>query len=135
MPTKRREITIRFVTGSRGAKISSMVDAIADFADDMTITCKTLDRTAERPAVKNGGAATTLTNGVDHPRPDGDNPGPRHPQLAYKADGTATHNRYIDVEASLTKLGLTREQLIARRWPRGSAQHRLKRAASANVMN
>jgi hypothetical protein len=112
-----------------------MVDAIADFADDVTITCRTLDRTSERPAVKNESAATTLTNGVDHSPPDGDNPGPRHPQLAYKADGTATHNRYIDVEASPTKLGLTREQLMSRRWPRGSAQHRLKRAASVNGMN
>ena len=77
MATKRREITIRFMSSLRGAKISSMVDAISDFADDVTITCKTLDRTAERPAVKNGGTATTLNNGEDHAPPAGDNPEPR----------------------------------------------------------
>ena len=135
MPTRKREITIRFVTGSRGAKISSMIDAISDFADDVTITCKTLDRTTGRPAAKNGSAAIAPTNGADHPPVDDDDPGPRRPQLAYRADGTAAHKRCIDVEASLTKLGLTREQLMSRTWPRGSAQLRLKRAAVANGMN
>jgi hypothetical protein len=32
----------------------------------------------------------------------------------------------------LAKLGLTRDDLLARKWPRGSPQHRLKRAAAAN---
>lgn len=48
----------------------------------------------------------------------------------YSADPQAAHKRNIDVEASLKKLGLTREQLISRTWPRGSPQHRLKRAAA-----
>jgi hypothetical protein len=65
------------------------------------------------------------------PRPTKNNDPDSHiQQLAYTADEGARHKRYIDVEASLKKLGLTREQLMSRTWPRGSPQHRLKGAAS-----
>jgi hypothetical protein len=129
VPTRKREITIRFVTAARGAKISSIIDALSDQADDISITCKTLDRPRRRPAIKNGSAAITAR--ADHPEPDEEEAEPHRPQLVYKTDGSADHKRGIDVEASLAKLGLTRDVLMSRRWPRGSPQHRLKRAATA----
>jgi hypothetical protein len=52
------------------------------------------------------------------------------PQLVYTADPEAKHKRFIDVEASLKRLSLTREQLMARTWAKGSPQHRLKGAAA-----
>jgi hypothetical protein len=126
MSTKR-EIIIKFVTTSPGAKVSSIVDALSDFADELTITCKVLGRTTERKAAKEkaivnpGKVAEAIENdeAVSH-----------RPQLVYTSDPEAKHNRYIDIEASLKKLNLTREQLMARTWTRGSPQHRLKRAAS-----
>jgi hypothetical protein len=135
VPTKRREITIRFVTSARDAKISSIIDAIAGEADDLSITCRTLDRpTTDRrptvqPATKNG-HAVTASNGVEHSEKDTEEPEPHRSQLVYRAVGLAVHRRYIDVEASLAKLGLTRDQLMSRRWSRDSPQHRLKRAAA-----
>jgi len=53
-------------------------------------------------------------------------------QLVYQAEGSAVHQRYIVVEALLAKLGLIRDDLLARKWPRGSPQHWLKRAAAIN---
>src|SRR4029450_5667706 len=122
MPTKKREITIRFVTAARGAKISAIIDALSDQSDDISITCKTLDRSAGRPASKNGSAAITKSKGRDHPEPDEEEAEPHRPQLVYKGDGSSDHKRYIDVEASLAKLGLTRDELLSRRWSRGSPQ-------------
>jgi hypothetical protein len=134
VPTKKREITIRFVTAARGAKISSIIDAISDEFDDVSITCRTLDRPTggptARPATKNGRSATTVVNGANHSEHDEEEPEPHRPQLVYRAEGSAAHRRYIDVEASLAKLGLKREDLLSRRWPRGSSQHRLKRAVA-----
>ena len=124
MPTKR-EITIRFVT-AQGTKISSIVNAISNLADDVTISCKVLSRTTEQGAAK-GGAASTSRRGTE-PVVD-DEPTSNHPQLVYTADLEAKHRRYIDVEASLKRVGLTRQQLMSHVWPRGSPQHRLKRAA------
>ena len=124
MPIKR-EITIHLVTTSPQSKVSPIVNAISELADDVTITCKVLGRTTERTRKEK--AATGPTSGLelvgkDEPKSDGS-------QLAYTADQEAKHKRYIDVDASLKKLGLTREQLMSRTWPRGSPQHRLKRAA------
>jgi hypothetical protein len=124
MPIKR-EITIHLVTTSQQSRVSSIVNAISELADDLTITCKVLGRTTER--AKREKAAAGGTSGLpfnnDEPKSDG-------PQLAYTFDPAAKHSRYIDVEASLKKLDLTREQLMSRKWTRGSPQHRLKRAAS-----
>ena len=121
----KREITIRFVTGS-SRSISSIVDAIADLADDVTIACKTLGQATRRTAAKE--PAAVPTNGAE-PQSE-DKPPSDGPQLAYMSDPEARHLRYIDVETSLKKLGLTREQLMSHTWPRGSPQHRLKRAAA-----
>jgi hypothetical protein len=66
-----------------------------------------------------------MSNGAGHPEPAQ----PHQPQLVYKAD--VSGSRSIDVEASLAKLGLKREELLSRRWERGSPQHRLKRAAAS----
>jgi len=135
VPTKKREIVIRFVTSARDAKISSIIDAISAETDDVSITCRTLDRpTTDRrpiaqPATKNGHAVTAE---VKHPERDTEQPEPHRSQLVYRAEGLAVHRRCIDVEASLAKLNVKREELMARKWPRGSAQHRLKRAAAAN---
>jgi hypothetical protein len=124
MPIKR-EITIHLVTTSQQSRVSSIVNAISELADDLTITCKVLGRTTER--AKREKAAAGGTSGLpfnnDEPKSDG-------PQLAYTFDPAAKHSRYIDVEASLKKLDLTREQLMSCKWTRGSPQHRLKRAAS-----
>jgi hypothetical protein len=134
VPAKRREITIRFVT-ARGAKILSIIDALLAEADDISITCKTLDRPTPgprptaQPATKNG-HLVTASNGVEDPEKGEEEPEPHRPELVYRADGSAAHRRYIDVEASLAKLGLTRDDLMARKWPRGSPLHRLKRAAA-----
>jgi hypothetical protein len=136
VPTRKREITIRFVTAARGAKISSIIDALSDQADDISITCKTLGRQpgrqTVRPASNNGRSEIAPSNGASHPEPDEEATELHRPQLAYRADGAAAHRRYIDVETSLAKLKLTLEDLMARKWPRGSPQHRLKRAAAAN---
>jgi hypothetical protein len=131
VPTRKREITIRFVMPERGAKLSSIIDALSDEADDISITCKTLDRPTGQSATRNGRSAITGSNGADHPTAEEREAEVHRPQLVYKADGSADHRRYIDVEASLAKLGLTRDELKSRRWPRGSPQHRLKRAAAA----
>jgi hypothetical protein len=140
VPTRKREITIRFVTAARGAKISSIIDTLSDQANDISITCKTLGREPIRqtvqPASNNGRSAIAPSNEADHPKPDEEEHEPHRPQLVYRADGSAAHRRQIDVEASLAKLGLKRDDLVARRWPRGSPQHRLKRAVvAANRMN
>jgi hypothetical protein len=137
VPTKRREITIRFVTSAQGAKISSIIDAFSAETDDVSITCRTLDRPTGRrptaqPATKNGHSVNTASNGIEHPENDEEEPEPHRSQLVYRAEGLAVHRRCIDVEASLAKLKLTREDLMARKWPRGSPQHRLKRAAADN---
>jgi len=127
VPTRKREITIRFVTTSHGAKVSSFIDAISDLADDVTITCKALNRTTVRIAAE-GAKANPAAN---RPEPfDNGEPSPNRPQLAYIAENGASHRRLIDVEASLKKLKLTKDQLTSRTWPRGSPQHRLKRAAA-----
>jgi len=129
---RKRDVTIRFVTTARGAKILAIIDAITDQADEVSITCRTVD--PGRPAKKHGRSPVTASNGADHPNQAQALPQPRRPQLVYKAEGSG--NRSIDVEASLAKLGLTRDELQSRRWERGSPQHRLKRAAaSANRMH
>ena len=127
MPLKKREVTIRFVIAARGAKISAILDAISDQANDVSITCKTVN--PQRPVTRHGRSAAPPSNGRDHSDPVQALPQPRQPQLVYKADGSG--NRSIDVEASLAKLGLRRDELVSRRWERGSPQHRLKRAAAA----
>jgi hypothetical protein len=110
--TRKREITIRFVTAACGAKISAIIDTLLDQADDISITCKTLDRPRGRQAIKNGSAAIAVR--ADHPEPDEEEAEPHRPQLVYKADGSANHKRGIDIEASLGKLGLTRDELVVR---------------------
>jgi hypothetical protein len=132
---RKREITIRFVTAARQARISSIIDAISFEADDISITCKLAERPRRRrlarTATKNGMSVISTSTGGDHTHHDGEEGKPHQPQLVYRADGSHAHRRYIDVEASLTKLGLKREDLNSRRWPRGSPQHRLKRAVGA----
>ena len=119
----KREITISFVTDSQEAKVSAAIDAISQITDQLTITCKLLSRRLERPVIKRrAGISSKLSEASESLS--------NEPQLVYSADPQATHNRNIDVEASLKKLGLTREQLVSRTWPRGSPQHRLKRAAA-----
>jgi hypothetical protein len=110
--------------------ISSIVDAISDVADDMTIASRTLGQPGRRAAAEAPSAEPSAvpTTGAE-PRREGEPPSDR-PQLAYMSDPGTRHLRYIDVETSLQKLGLTREQLMSRTWPRGSPQHRLKRAAA-----
>ena len=127
MPTRSRkcEITIRFVMAS-SRSIAPIFDAIADVADDVTIACRTLGQETKRNAAKDTAAASMP--GTELPG-EGKSPSGRA-QLAYTADPEAKHQRYIDVETSLKRLGLTREQLMSRTWPRGSPQHRLKRAAA-----
>jgi hypothetical protein len=125
MPVKR-EITIHLVTTSQQSKVSSIVNAISELADDLTITCKVLGRTTERARKQKTESGGTISREpVDNDEPKSDTA-----QLAYTSDQETQHKRYIDVEASLKKLDLTREQLISRRWARGSPQHRLKRAAN-----
>jgi len=126
VPSKKREVTIRFVTAARGTKISAIIDAISDQADDVSITCRTVDQ--RLPAANHAKSGPTVSNGTRHAEQSQPLPQPREPQLVYKADGG---NRAIDVEASLAKLGLKREELLSRRWERGSPQHRLKRAAAS----
>jgi hypothetical protein len=126
MSTKR-EITIKFVTASPGAKVSSIIDAVSDLTDELTIACKVIGQTTERKAAKERG--TIDPSKVAEPIGN-DGSVSHRPQLVYTSDREAKHNRYIDVDASLKKLGLTREQLMSRTWARGSPQHRLKRAAS-----
>ena len=125
----RREITIRFVIASPRS-ISSIVDAISDVADDMTIACRTLGQPGRRAAARAPAAESSAvpTTGAEPPS-EGESPSDG-PQLAYMCDPESRHLRYIDVETSLKKLGLTREQLMSHTWPRGSPQHRLKRAAA-----
>ena len=126
MSTKR-EITIKFVTVSPGAKVSSIIDALSDLADELTIACKILGRATERKPAEE----KVIRNPSKVAESIGNDESISHrPQLVYAFDREAKHNRYIDVEASLKKLGLTREQLMSRTWARGSPQHRLKRAAS-----
>jgi hypothetical protein len=124
MPVKR-EITIHLITTSPQSRVSSIVNEISELADDITITCKVLGRTTEPTRRRTLGSrrSGSEANGAGEPKLDG-------PQLAYSSDPEANHKRYIDVEASLKKLGLTREELMLRTWARGSPQHRLKRAAS-----
>lgn len=120
----KREITISFVTESPGARVLAAIDAISQITDDLKITVKLLSRGPERPVVRTKRArASPKVSGVNESLTNG-------PQLVYSADPEAAHNRNIDVDASLKKLGLTREQLVSRRWTRGSPQHRLKRAAA-----
>ena len=111
---------------------SRSVDAISDLADDVTITCKVLNRPTGRVAAegRNANAAPDRTNPLDEAAQKSD-----RPQLAYISDLGANHRRYIDVDTSLKKLGLTKDQLMSRTWPRGSPQHRLKRAAASKPMN
>jgi hypothetical protein len=123
MPLKR-EITIHLVTTSQQSRVSSIVNAIAELADDLTVTCKVLGRTTERPRKKKiEGGRTNSPDPVDNDELKSD------AQLAYTCDQEAPHKRYIDVETSLKKLNLTREQLMSRTWARGTPQYRLKRAA------
>ena len=122
MPPKKREVTIRFVTAARGAKISAIIDVISEHADDVSITCKTVG--SRRTATRRGRSAPPASNGADHADPAQTLPQHRRPQLVYRADESG--NRSIDVDASLVKLGLTRDELQSRRWERGSPQHRLK---------
>src|SRR5262249_4598273 len=124
MPAKR-EITIRLVTTSQQSTVSSILSAISELADDIAITCKVLGRTTGRSSKRTQGSRRSRPedDAAGEPKLDG-------PQLAYTSDQKANHKRYIDVEASLKKLGLTREELMSRTWARGSPQHRLKRAAS-----
>ena len=132
MPTRKCEITMRFVTTLEGAKVSSIIDAVSGLADDVTISCKVLDRPEERVAAKRRNTRTP----PDRASPfDEEAEKSDRPQLAYTADLGANHRRYIDVEASLKKLGLTKDQLVSRTWPRGSPQHRLKRAAATYPTN
>src|SRR5262249_35744226 len=107
------------------SRVSPIVSAISELADDITITCKVLGRTTGRTSKRTQGSRSSRPedDAVGEPKREG-------PQLAYTSEPEANHNRYIDVEASLKKLGLTREELMSRRWARGSPQHRLKRAAS-----
>lgn len=122
----KREITIHLVTTSQQSRVSSIVNAISELADELTITCKVLGRTTERTRKEKTASDRTSSLepvGKEVLKSDG-------PQLAYTSDQEAKHKRYIDVEASLKKLDLTREQLMSRTWARGSPQHRLKRAAS-----
>ena len=122
----KRQITIHLVTTSPQSRVWSILNAISELADDMTITCKVVGRTTERTRKEKRASDRTSSLepvGNDAPMSDG-------PQLAYTSDEEAKHKRYIDVDASLKKLGLTREQLMSRPWARGSPQHRLKRAAA-----
>ena len=125
----KREITIHLITTSPQSTVSSVVNTISELAEDLTITCKVLGRTIDRTGKrtpsnrKSNRKSRPEDNAASEPKPEG-------PQLVYTADPEANHRRYIDVEASLKKLGLTREDLMSRTWARGSAQHRLKRAAS-----
>ena len=122
----KREITIHLVTTSQQSRVSSIVNAISELADELTITCKVLGRTTERTRKEKTASDRTSSLepvGKEVLKSDG-------PRLAYTSDQEAKHKRYIDVEASLKKLDLTREQLMSRTWARGSPQHRLKRAAS-----
>ena len=123
MSTKR-EITISFVTDSQEKGVFAAIDAISRITDHLTITSKLLSRQPERPVIKRrrAGVSSELADTGERPSNEA--------QLVYSADPQAAHNRNIDVEASLKKLGLTREQLVSRTWPRGSPQHRLKRAAA-----
>ena len=123
MSTKR-EITISFVTDSQGDGVFAAIDAISRITDQLTITSKLLSRQPERPVIKRrrAGVSSKLAEASERPT--------NEPQLVYSADPQAAHNRNIDVEGSLKKLGLTREQLVSHTWPRGSPQHRLKRAAA-----
>src|SRR5215468_926602 len=123
MSTKR-EFTITFVTRSQGARMFTAIDAISRITDHITITSKLLGRWPDRPMRKRRRAAPSskLTEPSERL--------PIQPQLVYTANPRAAHYRSIDVEASLKKLGLSREQLVSRTWPRGSPQHRLKRAAA-----
>jgi hypothetical protein len=123
MATKR-EITISFVTDSHGEGVFAAIDAISRITDHLTVTSKLLSRQPERPTIKRRRA------GVPSKQAGAGERQTNEPQLVYSADPRAAHNRNIDVEASLKKLGLTHEQLVSRTWPRGSPQHRLKRAAA-----
>ena len=123
MSTKR-EITISFVTDRRGEGVFAAIAAISRITDHLTITSKLLSRQPERPVIKRRRAGVSSKLAVASERPTNE------PQLVYSADPQGAHNRSIDVEGSLKKLGLTREQLVSRTWPRGSSQHRLKRAAA-----
>jgi len=126
MSTKR-EITISFVTDSQGARVFAAIDAISRITGHLTITSKLLSRRQERP-ILNRRRAVVSSNLAEASESRS-----TEPQLVYSANPEAPHNRVIDVEASLKKLGLTREQLVSRTWPRGSSQHRLKRAAAHTV--
>ena len=123
MSTKR-EITISFVTDSQEEGLFAAIDAISRITEHLRITCKLLSRQPGRPATKRrrAGVSSKLAEASERPT--------NEPQLVYSADPQAAHNRNFDVEGSLKKLGLTREQLVSRTWPRGSSQHRLKRAAA-----
>ena len=121
---RKREITIAFVTDDETA-ISSVINAVSHLADDVTVTSKALGGRSGRLVHRRKRERTA-------PKVEDINRARSHePQLVYSAANPETpHRRNIDVEASIKKLGLTLEQLTSQRWPRGSTQHRLKRAAA-----
>src|SRR5262245_16533846 len=112
----KREITIIFVTDDEET-VASVINAVSHIALDVTVTSKTLDHRRGRPTHQRkrtspGGQIIATAEPQSH-----------EPQLVYfAADPQSPHRRTIDVEASLKKLGLNREQLVSQRWPRGSAQ-------------
>jgi len=124
---RKRQITIVFVTDDE-TTASSVISAVSHLVDDMTVTSKALGgkpgRLVRRTKMEQTGSKVEEVNKA----------GSHEPLLVYSAANPETpHRRNIDVEASIRKLGLTREQLTSQRWPRGSAQHRLKRAAAKLV--
>lgn len=125
MPAKKREMTIRLVADS--AKVSSFIESVFALADDVTVTCKVIERSTRRAAAKSKAAATTM----ESPAVDSEQSHRSH--LAYIGEEGAAYKRRIDVEASLKKLGLDRQELLSRAWPKGSPQHRLKRAAAISA--
>jgi len=122
--SRKREITIIFVTDDEET-IASVINAVSHIGDDLTVTSKILrdpksKRAHQQKRASPGPEIIKVTESWSH-----------KPELVYCAINPETpHRRNIDVEASLKKLGLNREQLLSERWPRGSAQHRLKRAAA-----
>jgi hypothetical protein len=122
--SRKREITIIFVTDNDGT-VASVINAVSHIADDLTVTSKTIGRRSGKVAhrlerTSPGPEIVEVTERRSH-----------EPELVYCAANPETpHRRNIDVEASLKKLGLNREKLVSQKWPRGSAQHRLKRAAA-----
>src|SRR5262245_54851361 len=106
--SKKREIAITFVTDDDGT-VASAINAVSHIAD-LTVTSKTLDDRRSRPAHQQTRPRCepeiiAVTEARSH-----------ESELVYTASNPeAPHYRSIDIEASLNKLGLSREQLASQR--------------------